>query len=935
MVFDPSAAVSLAAAVIQFVDFGAKLIAKSQEIYESADGVLADYAEQAAVSSRLLDLNKGLLQAHNASATLREVSPAEHALRDIAVECATQADEFADAIDQLKVGGNHRRWKSFRQAVKSVWSKRDINARLARLNRLRQEVVIHLLVCVNETQARAVAQNHEKLEHAARKVIDEIQETRASLKDQIRDLAEAQDKVAKEHPRQRHKSELEQMMVSQLLATIISKEGTENFALRKIDDRQNMIDKKHQATLEWIYRSPPELRSHWCELPAWLEGPIGIYWVSGKAGSGKSTLMKWIFSENRTTQRLKAWSGSRKLLIASFFFWAPGNDAQTSLAGLLRSLPYDLLRQSPESVCSVLPARWQYYDLELEHFPAWSHQDLLAALRMFIKSVSKSVCVSLFIDGLDEFLGDDEERSELVAFLKEIALHSTVKICVSSRPWELFKSAFAGYPHLRLEYLTRQDIADTVNSRLQSSEKFRSLQERDSDSSDELVSEITEKAQGVWLWVILVIRNLLNGLRNLDTVAKLRLRLRQIPAKLSSLFLQMLNSVEEVYRLETLMLLKIALHCPELTLMTSSFVYDYDPNVKLEEDFRILTTDEAVLRLDDTVHHMNLRCLGLLEVAGQNTDGHLYYQKSVDFLHSTARDVLFKPATQRQIGMEGVAEFDVNLYMCRAFLAQINMSESPPKMLLADFMLHAVSLEDKESGLLTQLLVDLNKTLETRHDHLWGADQIEPSKIKGWWTHHSRPHPLLPLAIQYGLSTYSRRVLQSNPKLATSFLSRPLLDYALRRNVYSLNVGQAEQLDGVIDQGDKPDVEVVRLILMQGGDPNATCGDSTVWKLFMQFFDTFADSLRRVSESDRKVWIEVTELLIKYGATRLLDQHTIMPHQSCGRTRVRLTKRQVWAKASINVAFGVEEAERLDSMAWQLEVTGQTLFKKLKRTLTI
>lgn len=148
MVFDPSAAVGLAAAVIQFVDFGAKLVAKSREIYESTDGVLADHAEQAAVSSRLLELSKRLLQAHNASVTLREVSPAEHALRDIAVECATQANEFADAIDQLGNGGSHRKWKSFRQAVKSVWSKKEIDARLARLNRLQQEVVVHLLVCV-------------------------------------------------------------------------------------------------------------------------------------------------------------------------------------------------------------------------------------------------------------------------------------------------------------------------------------------------------------------------------------------------------------------------------------------------------------------------------------------------------------------------------------------------------------------------------------------------------------------------------------------------------------------------------------------------------------------------------------------------------------------------------------------------------------------
>lgn len=821
--------------------------------------------------------------------------------------------------------------------------------------------VSSLILTYSETQAKAVAQTHERLDHVARKVVDEIREAGTNLRDQIRDLAEAQDKLTKSYSRQCYESDFGQMKAAQslverflavneitigrLLSSAQEKEAKnrqrsfrrkvlKSLHFEKIDDRQNMIDKKHQATLEWVFRSPPGLRPHWCELPAWLEGPIGLYWVSGKAGSGKSTLMKWIFSESRTIELLRAWSGSRKLLIASFFFWAPGTDAQTSLPGLLRSLLYELLRQSPDFICQVLPVRWQSYDLELAHFPAWSHQDLLDALRIFIKIVAQSACVSLFVDGLDEFEGDDEERSELVDFLKEIALHPTVKICVSSRPWELFKNAFAGYPNLRLENLTRQDITDTINSRLQASERFRNLQEKDFDTSDRLVSEITNKAQGVWLWVILVIRNLLNGLRNSDTVSKLRLRLRQIPAKLSALFLQMLNSVEEVYRPETFMLLKMALHCPELTLMTSSFVYDYKPNIKLEGDAKTLTTDEAVKRLDDALHHMNLRCLGLLEVAGQNVDGHLYYQKSVDFLHQTARDFLLKPITQKQIGMESVAGFDVNLYMCQAFLAQIKMSEAPSKMLLADFMLHAVSIEDEKSDLLMQLLVDLDLTLENRYDDLWGTDEIESSKINGWWAHHSRPYPLLPLAIQYGLSTYSREVLQLSPKLATSCSKRPLLDCALRRNIYSLNSGQAEQLDGLIDQRDKPDVEIVRLLLTQGGDPNAACGNSTVWKLFMQFFDTFADSLRLVSEDDRKAWIEVTELLIKHGAPRLLEQHTILPQQSCGRTRVRLTKRQVWAKSSISAAFGAEEAERLDTIAWQLEVTGRTLFKKLKRRLT-
>jgi hypothetical protein len=56
------------------------------------------------------------------------------------------ADDFTSAIDELRVTGNHRKWKSFRQALKSVWKKEGIEERLVKLDRLRQQVVIHLLV---------------------------------------------------------------------------------------------------------------------------------------------------------------------------------------------------------------------------------------------------------------------------------------------------------------------------------------------------------------------------------------------------------------------------------------------------------------------------------------------------------------------------------------------------------------------------------------------------------------------------------------------------------------------------------------------------------------------------------------------------------------------------------------------------------------------
>lgn len=147
MAFEPLVALSIATAVIQFVDFGTKLISKGKELYESADGVLADHAEVAAVSSRLVDLTKGLSASVEISTT-KQPSPAEIALRQVSLDCQGCAAQFILAIDDLRVPCQRRKWKSFRQALKSVWKEKGIEEQMIKLDRLRQLVIVHLLVVV-------------------------------------------------------------------------------------------------------------------------------------------------------------------------------------------------------------------------------------------------------------------------------------------------------------------------------------------------------------------------------------------------------------------------------------------------------------------------------------------------------------------------------------------------------------------------------------------------------------------------------------------------------------------------------------------------------------------------------------------------------------------------------------------------------------------
>ena len=66
----------------------------------------------------------------------------------------------------------------------------------------------------------------------------------------------------------------------------------------------------------------------WSNFVDWLEHGDGVYWINGKAGSGKSTLMRFITNELLMTKALHKWINGSDLMVSSFFFWNPGTVLQ-------------------------------------------------------------------------------------------------------------------------------------------------------------------------------------------------------------------------------------------------------------------------------------------------------------------------------------------------------------------------------------------------------------------------------------------------------------------------------------------------------------------------------------------------------------------------------------------------------------------------------
>jgi hypothetical protein len=224
--------------------------------------------------------------------------------------------------------------------------------------------------------------------------------------------------------------------------------------------RYEGVSESHHRTFEWIYQENAEATQHWSDFVQWLRHGHGPYWVNGKAGSGKSTLMKYIFENPKTTEQLLLWAGQETLTIPSFF-WNGGTPDQRSQSGLLRTILYDVLSTHRQLIPIVLPRYWAWNHSQAIYSStrksgSLSTTHLLQAFKLLIEQTILPVKICLFIDGLDEYEGN---HGDLADIFLNLSASPNIKICVSSRPLLIFEDAFGNAPGLRLQDLTSPDIA--------------------------------------------------------------------------------------------------------------------------------------------------------------------------------------------------------------------------------------------------------------------------------------------------------------------------------------------------------------------------------------------------------------------------------------------------------------------------------------------
>jgi hypothetical protein len=233
------------------------------------------------------------------------------------------------------------------------------------------------------------------------------------------------------------------------------------------------------------------------------------------------------------------------------------SERYTALSQLLKSVPYERQSDEPLSLHEMKDAlKCMGRVGQGEGYPP---------------SGDNHFCV--FIDGLDEFAGD---QLELIRVLDDFSLSPVVKTCLASRPWNIFRDPYENrFPHLFLEDLTRNDIEVYVRGNVSRWNDVPGIIQNAyrSDELETLVIDIVDRAEGIFLWVYLVVLSVVRGLAEGDSVDVLRQRVGAFPNDLDNFFEAILGRVDRFYRPLTPQLLRLA--C----------IYDDDSNARRSSSF--------------------------------------------------------------------------------------------------------------------------------------------------------------------------------------------------------------------------------------------------------------------------------------------------------------------------------------------------------------
>ncbi|KAK4227122.1 hypothetical protein QBC38DRAFT_443947 [Podospora fimiseda] len=615
---DPWTAVQCASAALGIIDVTKNVLSLAYQAYTGSSSLQPTLDELRADLKRLRTLQNNLetKQPVHGSRTDAEIS-------ELSQECNIIITSLIDIIDKIckheEKGPNV--WTSLKEAVGTLWNRREIEELQRRLERHQQKLPLLMIAACRTEQAEThdtVKKIAEKLEHGT------------LFKARFTDDNFTEDLLAQ-------------------------------LAYEEMDDRYDSIREPHKDTASWIFRRESLEDEH--HFVRWLEqenpdseSESDIFWITGKPGSGKSTLMKFIVNAKNTSSSLRKWAGERPMLLLSTYFWISGEETQRSKAGFLRLVLYEAIKQHRDLGAQVFQERLRTYRI-LGPFiwkeNPWTAVELERLMRRLMKTACKTMKVAMFVDGLDEYGDDPKEIIDLLEDLCKISATdqagSTLKLCISSRFWPEFQARFSYKPKIRMEDRNGPDIQSYVTSTLRKHPRWNTISR---DRAEKLNTDIVTMAEGVFLWAHLVTQMLTDALDNGDGAEELGVILYSLPLEFSQLFGRILGSLEtdpEGFR-KASRLLEIVLGTWNSHLSAMEIFYALsDPEEISRLSIQELGETEREEKIEQVKWMVAARTKCLLQVTHGSDRPNWFDKPRIQFIHRTVGDYLKQTVVRQKL----------------------------------------------------------------------------------------------------------------------------------------------------------------------------------------------------------------------------------------------------------------------------------------------
>ena len=551
---DGLTALSIATSAVRLIRLGLELLSDTCEPQAPVDGATKSYHDLRILSGRLEELCDDLGQARNLQ---KDQNRHDKAILKISQQCKSVGLKLTTTLEEVRTEGGNK-WSSTLSALETLWTVKTVAGMVKCLETLQDDIRHHLKAALED--CRSVISK--KLEDLSEKLKDVHWGHKDRLPILRRELLTALQESRENIVGGRPTFVVCSLTLDNLAIQATRTERETRFlqSLRFPEMRAGQpINQDLVDTFKWIYL--PYYVDRPVHFYQWLESESCPFLIVGKAGSGKSTLFKAF--DARMIEPLNFWKGGNHYVQCNQAFWNRGTDLQKSYQGLLRSILYQIYWSCPE----LIPEKFSDsgFLLALEQ---WSIEDLVAMIEDVGSRAHHDTRFCVFIDGVEEYCGDE---GKVASALQTLSSNSAFKVCLSTRPGSIFEGALRTDERYKLilHEHTETQIRLYVRETLNQEPFFQDLRARNQPYQD-IIERLVEKAQGVFLWVFLAIKNVSNNVPHKDSVKDTSARIDAFPPDLEDFFMHTLDSTPPAAQTLTsklfLMLLTIDTALPFVTV---------------------------------------------------------------------------------------------------------------------------------------------------------------------------------------------------------------------------------------------------------------------------------------------------------------------------------------------------------------------------------